>query len=279
MNKKPRNHSLCEKAPYIAVILCMIIPSLIVGIGGALGQKVSEEAGYIGMCIFAVIAMLAFKRWFAPEFKGFVKTEVSAKDVCMVLIPFGILVIFTLIEPVFLQRPFYFNPSIRAVIMGLTAGFGEETMFRIMSLAIVMRYVKKEKRFVAIIILAVIFGLSHAGNVTQGADLTMTALQVIHSTFMGFLLTSLYLGTGSVIFPIFAHGLYDFISFTTDPSLSDSGIIIQQYGMGQLLYELALAIIIGIAALCLLSKNKLTKANEIWDKKWSNKLYMHFLEE
>ncbi len=270
MNKKPRNHSLCEKAPYIAVILCMIIPSLIVGIGGALGQMVSEEAGYIGMCILAIIVMFAFKRWFAPEFKGFVKTEVSAKDVCMVLIPFGFFVIFTLIEPVFLQRPFYFTPSIRAVIMGLSAGFGEETMFRIMSLAIVMRYVKKEKRFVAIIILAVIFGLSHAGNVTQGADLTMTAIQVIHSTLMGFLLTSLYLGTGSVIFPIFAHGLNDFISFTTDPSLSDSGIIIQQYGMGQLLYELALAIIIGIAALCLLSKNKLTKANEIWDKKWSN---------
>ena len=186
------------------------------------------------------------------------------------MIPFVLLEIFTLIEPLILQRPFYFNPSLNAVFMALAAGFGEETMFRILSLAIVMKYVKKEKRFAVIIILAVIFGLSHAGNVTQGADLVMTVAQVIHSTFMAFVFTGLYLGTGSVIFPIFAHGLHDFISFTTDPSVSGDGIIVQQYGMGQLLYELVLAMIIGIAVLYLLNKNKLAKANELWSEKWSN---------
>ena len=186
------------------------------------------------------------------------------------MIPFGLLEIFILIEPLFLQRPFYFNPSVSAVFMGLSAGFGEETMFRILSLPIVMRYVKKEKRFAVMIILAVIFGLSHAGNVTQGADILMTVVQVIHSTFMGFLFTALYLETGSAIFPIFAHGLHDFISFTTDPSLSAEGIITQQYGTGQLVYELVLAVIIGIASLYLLRKNKPTGANELWNKKWSD---------
>jgi membrane protease YdiL (CAAX protease family) len=154
--------------------------------------------------------------------------------------------------------------------MGITAGFGEETMCRILSLAIVMRYVKKEKRLALIIVLAVIFGLSHAGNVTQGADLVMSVVQVIHSTFLAFLFTALYLGTGSVIFPIFAHGLHDFISFTTDPSLSADGIIVHQYTTGQLVYELVLAVIIGIAALYLLNKDKLKKANELWGEKWSN---------
>ena len=270
MNNKTRKHSLCEKMPYIAVMLSMIIPSLIVGTGGLLGEKVSSDVGNMGICIFAVITMLVFRLWFSPEFKGFVKPGCSVKDLCIVMIPLGLLVIFTLIEPVFLQRPFYFNPSFSALIMGLAAGFGEETIFRILSLAIVMRYIKKEKRFTVIIILAVIFGLAHAGNVTQGADLVMTVAQVIHSTFMAFLFTGLYLGTGSVIFPVFAHGLHDFICFTTDPSLSGDGIIIQQYGTGQLLYELVLALIIGIASLCLLNKNKLTKANELWNEKWSN---------
>ena len=269
MDKKPRQHSICEKAPYVAVILGMIIPMLVVGIGGSVCDKISSNAGYIGMCVFAAIAMLAFKLWFSPEFKGFVKPGCSTKDMCIIMIPWGILVIFTLLEPVFLRRPFYFNPSLSAVFMGLAAGFGEETMFRILSLAIVMRCVKKEKRFAAIIILALIFGVSHAGNVTQGADLTMTVAQVIHSTFMAFLMTGLYLGTGSVIFPIFAHALHDFISFTTDPSLSGGGILVEQYGTGQLVYELVLAGIVGIAALCLLYKNKLAKANEIWAKKWS----------
>ena len=270
MKNKTRKHSLCEKMPYIAVLLGMIFPTVLVGIGGSICNEISSEAGYIGMCIFAVIAMLAFWLWFSPEFKGFVKPGCTAKDICIVMIPLGVLIIFTLIEPLFLQRPFYFNPSLNAVIMGIAAGFGEETMFRILPLAIVMRYVKKEKRFAVIIVLALIFGLSHAGNLTQGADLSMTVVQVIHSTFMAFLFTGLYLGTGSVIFPVFAHGLHDFICFTTDPSLSGDGIIIQQYGTGQLLYELVLALIIGIASLCLLNKNKLTKANELWNEKWSN---------
>ncbi len=270
MNNKTRKHSLCKKRPYIAVVLSMIIPALIVGAGGILGEKVSSDAGNMGVCIFAVITMLVFRLWFSPDFKGFVKSGCSAKDICIVMIPWGILVVFTLIEPLVLQRPFYFNPSLNAVIMGLAAGFGEETMFRILSLAIVMRYVKKEKRFAVMIILAVIFGLAHAGNVTQGADPFMTAAQVIHSTFMAFLFTGLYLGTGSVIFPVFAHGLHDFICFTTDPSISGEGIITQQYGTGQLLYELVLAVVIGIASLCLLNKNKLAKANELWSEKWSN---------
>ncbi len=270
MSNKTRKHSLCEKMPYVAVVLSMIISALFVGIGVLIGDKVSSDAGYIGMCIFAVIAMLAFKLWFSPEFKGFVKPGCSAKDICIVMIPFVILEIFSLIEPLFLQSRFYFNPTLSAVTMGLAAGFGEETMFRIFSLAIVMRYVKKEKRFAVIIILAVIFGISHAGNVTQGADLVMTVVQVLHSTFMAFLFTGLYLGTGSAIFPIFAHGLHDFISFTTDPSLSAEGIITQKYGTGQLLYELVLAVIIGIVSLYLLKKNKPTKAGELWNEKWSN---------
>ena len=268
MNTKTRKHSICEKRPYIAVILSMIFSTLLVGIGGSLGDKLSSDAGYIGMCIFAIIAMLVFRLWFSPEFKGFVNPGCSANDMRFIMIPWVLLVIFTLIEPLILQRPFYFNPSLRAVFMGLAAGFGEETIFRILSLAIVMKYVKKEKRFAVIIILAVIFGLVHAGNVIQGADLVMAVAQVIHSIFIAFLLTGLYLGTGSVIFPIFAHAIHDFISFTTDPSVSEAGILTQQYGMGQLLYELVLAAIIGIAALYLLNKNKLTKANEIWEKKW-----------
>ena len=256
--------------PYIAVILSVIISALFIGVGGSICDSVSSDAGNIGICIFAVIAMLVFRLWFSPEFKGFVKPGGSAKEICIIMNPLGILVIFTLIEPLVLQRLFYFEPSLSKAFMGIAAGFGEETMFRILPLAIVMRYVKKEKRLALIIVLAVIFGLSHAGNVTQGADLVMSVVQVIHSTFLAFLFTALYLGTGSVIFPIFAHGLHDFISFTTDPSLSADGIIVQQYTTGQLVYELVLAAIIGIAALYLLNKDKLKKANELWGEKWSN---------
>ncbi len=52
MSNKTRKHSLCEKMPYIAVALSMIIPMLIVGIGGSLCEKVSSNARNIGICIF-----------------------------------------------------------------------------------------------------------------------------------------------------------------------------------------------------------------------------------
>ncbi|MBQ7613960.1 MAG: hypothetical protein IJU77_02860, partial [Butyrivibrio sp.] len=74
--------------------------------------------------------------------------------------------------------------------------------------------------------------------------------------------------TGSVIFPIFAHGLYDFICFITDPLVSGDGILTQQYSTGRLLYEFIVVVTIGIIALYLISKNKFAKANEIWEKKW-----------
>ena len=269
MDKKARKHLICEKMPYIAIILSIIIPMLFTGIGASIGGMISEDAGNIGVCIFACIAMLIFWFWFSPEFKGFVRPGAPAKDICILMIPLGILIALTLIEPLIFYHSFSFNPSLSAVIMGITAGFGEETMFRILTFAIVMRYVRKERRFAAIIILAIVFGLSHAGNLTQGADLVMTASQIFHSTFNAFLLTALYLGTGSVIFPIFAHGFYDFICFTTDPAVSGDGILTQQYSTGRLLYEFVVVVIIGIIALCMISRNKLSKANEIWDKKWS----------
>ncbi len=114
--------------------------------------RISHNKGKIRVtiaiiCVFAIISMLIFWYWFSPEFKGFVKPEASARDIGLVMIPLAILLVFTLIEPLFFYHSFYFNPSLKAAIMGITAGFGEETMFRILSLAIVMRYVRKERRW------------------------------------------------------------------------------------------------------------------------------------
>jgi len=268
MNKKNSIQLLCEKMPYLAVLLAVIVPTILVGIGAAIGEMISVDAGNIGTCIAAVILMFIFKFCIFPEFKGFVKAEISAKDICIIMLPFIIYLILTLISPLFFGKSLYFNPTIKAIIMGLSAGFGEEAMFRIFSLTIVMGYVKKEKRLAVIILLAVLFGLIHLGNITQGADMVMSVVQMVDAIFMALLFTELYLMTGSVVFPIFAHGFYDYICFTTDPSLSDEGILVEQYSKGEIVYALILGIIVGMVALYLLSKNKMQKANELWDRKW-----------
>ena len=53
MDKKTRKHSICEKMPYIAIILSVLFPSLLAGIGGSIGNAISENAGNIGVCFFA----------------------------------------------------------------------------------------------------------------------------------------------------------------------------------------------------------------------------------
>jgi hypothetical protein len=54
-----------------------------------------------------------------------------------------------------------------------------------------------------------------------------------------------------------------------EPTATENGIITHQYGTVQLIFEVSLAVIIGIASLYMLRKDKLAAADEIWDKKWS----------
>ena len=271
MDRNIRSHSVCEKMPLLAIIMAMIVPSIIVGAGALIGGLISSEAGNIGTCIAAVIMMFIFKAWFSPNFKGFAKPEISAKNICILMIPFILLLLYTLAEPLYLKRPFYFNPTFSALAMGLSAGFGEESMFRLFSIAIVMRYVKKEKRILSIILLAVFFGFMHMGNIQQGADMVMTVVQAFFSIFLGLMFSALYLKTGSVIFPIFAHAFYDYICFTTDPSLSSEGIIVQQYTPVAMVLAIVSSVIVGTLAFYMATNNNLSIANKIWDKKWNTK--------
>lgn len=50
MDKKARKHSICEKMPYIAIILSMLIPMLFTGIGASIGGTI---LGIIALCMIS----------------------------------------------------------------------------------------------------------------------------------------------------------------------------------------------------------------------------------
>ena len=52
----------------------------------------------------------------------------------------------------------------------------------------------------------------------------MAVIQGISTIFGGFLYAAVYLRSGSILVPIFAHALYDYMCFVTDPTL-DNGIM------------------------------------------------------
>ena len=270
MAKTARTHKLCEKHPLIAAVLALVIPTAVIALVSSVADKISEYAGYLGMVIAAVVVMLLFKAWFSPEFKGFVKPGISAKTIGLVMIPFFIFVVLSVLSFLIFRGTVDFKPTLKAVFMGLSAGFGEEGMFRIFVPAIVMRFLKKENRALrAVVVLSIVFGLSHIGNIGQGADPGMTVAQVFTSLFTGLFFAAIYLRSGSVILPIFAHAFYDWVCFVTDPTVSSDGIVVGTYGTGELIYAIVTAVLLGVTGLYMLRKSKLPETNELWNRKWS----------
>ena len=270
MTKKTRKHALCEKHPLIAAVLALVIPTVIIVLISNIADKISVNAGYLGMVVAAVVIMLLFKAWFSPEFKGFVKPGISAKTIGLVMIPFFIFAALSVLSFLIFRGTVVFKPTLKAVSMGLSAGFGEESMFRIFVLAIVMRFLKKENRALrSAVVLSIVFGLSHIGNIQQGADPGMTVAQVFTSLFTGLFLAAIYLRSGSVILPIFAHAFYDWVCFVTDPTVSSDGIVVGTYGTGELIYAIVTAVLLGVTGIYMLRKSKRSETNELWNRKWS----------
>ena len=270
MTKKARIHKLCEKHPLIAAGLALVIPTAIITLVSYIADKISVNAGYLGMVIAAVVVMLLFKAWFSPEFKGFVKPGISAKTIGLIMIPFFIFVVLSVLSFLIFRGTVVFKPTLKAVLLGLSAGFGEEGMFRIFVLAIVMRFLKKENRALrSVVVLSIVFGLSHIGNIGQGADPGMTVAQVFTSLFTGLFFAAIYLRSGSVILPVFAHAFYDWACFVTDPTVSSDGIVVGTYGTGELIYAIVTAVLLGVTGIYMLRKSKRSETNELWNRKWS----------
>ena len=265
---KTRKHTLCEKAPLLAMFLAAVLALLFLSIPGLLGlPKVAES---LASSVLAVLFMIAFTRWFAPEFKGVFKTSHLATGLAFVWLAFA----FNFFGSYFAGLAgsgFYFKPTVEALAMAIVAGFYEETIFRGVTVPIGMRYLKSEKRVgILVLISALVFGLMHIGNIVNGASVQMGIAQGIATTFGGILYIAAYLRTGNILIPIFMHGIYDYMCFVTDPTL-ESGIMVNDLTASALIPAVLVEVIAGIWGLYLLRPAKRAEIHAIWDDKWSVK--------
>ena len=58
MAKKTRKHALCEKHPLISAVLALVIPTATIILVSSVADKISVNAGYLGMVIASVAVML-----------------------------------------------------------------------------------------------------------------------------------------------------------------------------------------------------------------------------
>ena len=179
----------------------------------------------------------------------------------------GSIHVFTYAASVF-DSGFYFNPTLLSLSMALGAGFFEETIFRGVTIPLAMRYLKSKNRMYIIVgITAMIFGILHIGNIVQGANPTMAVIQGISTIFGGFLYAAVYLRSGSILVPIFAHALYDYMCFVTDPTL-DNGIMTSGTVTIGVILSVVVFVIAGIWSLYLIRPAMRDKIQTLWNEKW-----------
>ena len=260
-----KKHTLCEKAPFLAMILGCLIASVVIGVPTVLAGD--SFGGQIVPCIAAAVCLIGFNRWFAPEFKGVFKAGISAGEILIISLPFLFKLVFSYAATVF-DSGFYFNPTLLSLAMALSAGFFEETIFRGVTIPLAMRYLKSKNRMYIIVgITAFIFGILHIGNIVQGANPTMAVIQSISTIFGGFLYAAVYLRSGSILAPILMHALYDYICFVTDPTL-DNGIMTSETVTIGIILTVVVFIIADIWSLYLIRPSMRDKIQTLWNEKW-----------
>lgn len=266
MENRSRKHVLCEKAPLAAMLLEAVLAMLLLSIPGLLGlPKVAES---LASSVLAVLFMIAYTKWFAPEFKGVFRTSPLATGVAFVWLAFA----FKFFGAYFAGLAgsgFYFKPTATALAMAIAAGFYEETIFRGVTVPIGMRYIRSEKRVgILVLISALVFGLMHIGNIINGASIQMGIVQGVATTFAGIFFIAVYLRTGNILIPIFMHGIFDYMCFVTDPTL-ENGIMANDVAVSALIPAVLVDVIAGIWGLYLLRPAKRAEIHAIWDDKWS----------
>jgi membrane protease YdiL (CAAX protease family) len=83
--------------------------------------------------------------------------------------------------------------------ISLSAGFGEEALFRAVLQSILNRWVTL---WAALVLASLVFGLLHS----------ITPTYAVLATLMGAYLGWLYIASGNLLVPILVHALYDFVA-------------------------------------------------------------------
>lgn len=109
-----------------------------------------------------------------------------------------------------------------ALFMTLAVGFAEEIYFR----GIILRTLEGLGYKKAIIISALIFAVTHIGNVLGGADVMLTLIQISYAFIIGIVFAQLFIITKSLYPVILWHFVHDFLCYIQKEPDTKTTIII-----------------------------------------------------
>ena len=235
-----------------------------------------ELATVIGMILAGILSFIIFKLWFRGEFDGFYGSPrnglgmgesfvTGLKDGCIF---FLYMIFIVLLGLIFGKLQ---GPSIAILLSSMSAGIGEEIMFRAFPLAYLMRRVKTRKGLLAaMIVTALVFGLIHLANITSGAGVTISIFQAFGATCMGLIFAFVYLRSGNILACMLLHTFTDFACFLDVSQVSAEGIQIATHLTIANYFDLVFMFVFLIYIVVRLRKpGQLDEILAFWDKKWN----------
>ena len=258
-----RNHTLSEKHPLLSMLLSVAAATLVCSLAATISS--SEFVQYLLISAAGILCLLAQKWWFAPAFKGVFRTEIPLRKIGLLCVPFLIQRLLSWLLNV-MDHGLFFRATALSVVMALSAGFGEEVMFRGLSIPIGMRYLKgKNKILTVALVTSVVFGLSHLGNAMGGNAIGI--VQGIATIGSGLFYAAVFLRTSSIMVPIIMHALYDWMYFATNPALQNGNMA----AMGvttAVIISCVIDLSMGVVGYWLIRPAVREKIEVVWQKKW-----------
>lgn len=245
------------------MLLSIVAATLVCSLAGNIGSSVFVQ--YLLMSVAGVLCLLAQKWWFAPAFKGVFRAEIPLREIGLLCVPFLIQLLLSWLLNV-MDHGLFFHATALSVAMALSAGFGEEVMFRGLSIPIGMRYFKgKNKILTVALFTSVVFGLSHLGNARGGNAIGI--VQGIVTIGTGLFYAAVFLRTGSIMVTIIMHALYDWMYFITNPALQNGDMA----AMGvttAVIISCVIDLSMGVVGFWLIRPAVREKIEAVWQKKW-----------
>lgn len=273
--KKVRQHKLTDKNPVVSSILfgvlgflaLQILTAVINGIISIFVKGYPMDVGPVGTVVATWLFLLAYKKWFKPEYLGSIKGG-EYNSVWVVVAIYAVFLIITFITDRLFSGERAALPALSNVFLSLLAGATEEAAFRGFMVPVLMRKHGKKSLMIPILVPAVVFALVHGLNGLMGAQAGTTALQVIACIFYGAAYAVIFLISGNILIPIAVHFVHDVVAFSYEGAAETGGVMAGGITVDRIV-ALVAALIMFLIVMYFVTRPKNTeKVLDIWKRKW-----------
>lgn len=262
-NNKVRTHKILNHpilGLVLMVLMCYAIEIIMSQIVTMIGdEKFGSFGGFAAAFPTSIICLLIYRGWFKGEFDGNLKSYNIGKGLLLVL-PAASMMLLNLVTTDYSSVTV--SSVLIAMVGAIAPGFFEEVPFRGLGASNFMRVWRDEKRIpLSATLAAALFGLMHLLNLTSGAELSDTLVQVVFAFGSGVLFAAVYYRTGNLIPCIIGHYAVDFTAWIGESESTGNSTV-------ELIAATAAGIIMAVFGYYYLRKAKRAEILDIWNSKW-----------